>query len=76
MYTDDKSLLKKLTIIVLTKVVIVYALWTIFVKEYRAPVNDVEQMSSHLFKSSISEPKQVAEEQVVNETIDNKVETK
>ncbi len=49
MYLDDLSLLKKLTLIVLIKIVVVYTLWSFFIKDYRVPVTQAKQLEQHLF---------------------------
>lgn len=52
MYKDDRTLLKKLTVLVGIKVVVVYFLWVFLIKDYRVSIDHADQFDDHFFQSN------------------------
>lgn len=50
MYIDDNKLVKKLLYIVLFKIVVVYALWWVFIKDHRVAIDTDQHIEQHFLR--------------------------
>jgi len=61
MYTDDKNILKKLTVVIMVKIAIVFFMWHIFIKDNRVEV-DQQVIHKILFEPTPNTSQQTNQE--------------